>query len=734
MKHELKIKTLSVLVGASFSAMSLGINASESFNLTIQNQTNNGSPSFVTGNLGSMTEKNAASALTNILSNHSAYGYTGKEKFSIKRTWQDETGRMHVHFNQTINGLKVYGTSMILHSEITSNSLTSISGNIYALTGSLAVDSTPANSLSIISAHDNGLQAKTAALSIGDITAEPELAYIFLESGETRLAWKVEVKYPGGHEYTFYDALTNELVDRYPLMHSAKSWKTYTLNGGSSNQAPGRLLCTNNQSCGNNQAAQRAHDGASKVYDYYSQKHGRDSLNGNGMTMISSVDLGEANAYWTGSQMLYGRGGSFDNDLTSDFDVIGHEFTHGVTQYTSGLVYRNESGALNEAWSDIFGVTIEAYKNGTSSPAWLLGDDLYNTPGKALRYMNNPTKDNISKDWYPERYLGQADNGGVHWNSGIANLAYVLLVDGGKHPRGKSNVQVPSIGMTKAEKIFYRAGVTYMSQNTNFAGARTATVKAATDLYGADEKYAIETAWCAVGVGSCPTGPNPDPDPDPDPSGKELQNGVAVTGLSSARGEELLYTFKVPSDATNIRFEMSGGDGDADLYTKFGSEPTDNSYDCRPFKEGNTETCTGNSTNGTYYVRIKAYSSFSGVSIKASYDGGTNPDPDPDPTNPPVDETVNNISVPYGQWARYTHELPAGYSSMTITMSGGSGDADMYVRFGAQATQNQWDCRPYKEGNNEVCTFNNPQGGIWYIDLFGYYPASGITLNLKANP
>ncbi|MET1257606.1 M4 family metallopeptidase, partial [Aliikangiella maris] len=401
--------------------------------------------------------------------------------------------------------------------------LTSTSGQVYALTGSLAVDNNAATNQAFISANDNGEQAKTAALSIGDVKGEPELAYIFLESGETKLVWKLEAEWNYGNgdfgrDYLFYDASTNQLVDRYPQVHSAKSWKTYTLNGGSSNQAPGQLLCTNTQSCGGNAAAQRAHDGASKVYDYYSQKHGRDSLNNQGMSMISSVDLGEANAYWTGGQMIYGRaGGGFDNDFTADFDVIGHEFTHGVTQYTSGLVYRNESGALNEAWSDIFGVTIESYRNGTTSSSWLLGDGLYNTPGKALRYMNNPTKDGRSKDWYPERYTGTLDNGGVHWNSGIGNLAYVLLVDGGTHPRNKSNAQVPSIGMAKAEKIFYRAATTYMNQNTNFSGARTATANAANDLYGAAEKTAVETAWCAVGVGSCPTG---NPPPPPPPGGK----------------------------------------------------------------------------------------------------------------------------------------------------------------------------------------------------------------------
>ncbi|WP_444997791.1 M20/M25/M40 family metallo-hydrolase [Aliikangiella sp. IMCC44359] len=236
--------------------------------------------------------------------------------------------------------------------------------------------------------------------------------------------------------------------------------------------------------------------------------------------------------------------------------------------------------------------------------------------------------------------------------------------------------------------------------------------------------------------GGTGTTPDPDPDPDPNPGGNELQNGVAKTGLSASTGSDLKYTFKVPSGATNIKFEMSGGSGDADLYVKFGSAPTDSSYDCRPYKSGNTESCTGSQTGGTYYIRLKAYSAFSSLSIKASYTGNTTPDPDPDPNpgNDPINETINNVSVSQGQWSRYTQVLPAGYSTMEIKISGGSGDADLYVRKGAQSTQSAYDCRPYKNGNNETCNFNNPDADTWYIDIYGYSSASGITLNLKATP
>lgn len=132
--------------------------------------------------------------------------------------------------------------------------------------------------------------------------------------------------------------------------------------------------------------------------------------------------------------------------------------------------------------------------------------------GDAIRYMNNPTQDNYSKDWWPEHIAwGGSDNGGVHGNSGIANLAFALLVDGGTHPRGKSTQVVQKLGLAKAEQIFYRALTTYMSQSTNFKGAMTATAQAAEDLFGAADKKAVEEAWCAVGVMPCGDVPPPPP-------------------------------------------------------------------------------------------------------------------------------------------------------------------------------------------------------------------------------
>ena len=216
------------------------------------------------------------------------------------------------------------------------------------------------------------------------------------------------------------------------------------------------------------------------------------------------------------------------------------------------------------------------------------------------------------------------------------------------------------------------------------------------------------------------------PPPPPPPSDNTLENNVPVTGLALSTGNDVIYTFDVPANATNISFDMSGGTGDADMYVRFGSAPTDSTYDCRPYVSGNNETCTGSSTGGTYYVRVKAYSTFSGVSLTASYtEAGNGPTP--------VDATVSDISVGSGAWARYTLDLGAGYSTMDVSITGGTGDADLYVNFGSQSSTSSYDCRPYKNGNEETCTFNNPQSGIWHIDIRGYTAASGVTLNVTAN-
>jgi len=212
----------------------------------------------------------------------------------------------------------------------------------------------------------------------------------------------------------------------------------------------------------------------------------------------------------------------------------------------------------------------------------------------------------------------------------------------------------------------------------------------------------------------------------PPPPPNVLENGVAKTGLSGSASSETSFTMDVPAGATNLTFDMSGGTGDADLYVKFGSAPTANDYDCRPYKGGNTESCPiANAQAGTYHVKIIGYSSFSGVSLTGSYT--TN-------TNPGYTETVNNISAARNDWVYYTVQVPAGMSEFKVSMEGGSGDADLYTRFGAQPTTSAFECRPYKGGNTEECVKANPTAGTWHIGIRAYRAFSGLNMTVSYKP
>ena len=215
------------------------------------------------------------------------------------------------------------------------------------------------------------------------------------------------------------------------------------------------------------------------------------------------------------------------------------------------------------------------------------------------------------------------------------------------------------------------------------------------------------------------------------PGDTVLENGVVKTGLTASTGNDLVFTMEVPAGATDINIATSGGSGDVDLYVKFGAEPTDSVFDCRPYESGNVESCASTQEGGTYYVRLKAYSDFADVTLTASY---LEPSTGGGGAVNSIDSTVNDISVARRNWTRYTLDLAEGYADLAVTLSGGTGDADLYVTQGKQSTSSTYDCRPYKKGNNETCNFTAPAKGVWHVDIYGYSAASGITLNLKATP
>ncbi len=249
------------------------------------------------------------------------------------------------------------------------------------------------------------------------------------------------------------------------------------------------------------------------------------------------------------------------------------------------------------------------------------------------------------------------------------------------------------------------------------------------DVVGRDNKtgFGLVQAKAASDAlaASCGGGGTTPPTP---PTGNALTNGVAKTALASS--SELSFTMEVPTGSTDLNFAMAGGTGDADLYVKFGSAPTTTSYDCRPYAGGNAESCPISTVQaGTYYVKVVAYSAFTGVSLTGSF---TEPSTGGGATG--GNASVTDISVGRRAWTYYTIDVPAGMATLDFTMSGGTGDADLYIRRGTKPTTSTYDCRPYKSGNNEACSFTNPTADTWHIGVYGYSAASGVSLDVVYNP
>ena len=313
-----------------------------------------------------------------------------------------------------------------------------------------------------------------------------------------------------------------------PLMEAAGGLNRiiYTADNGST--LPGRELRGEGGAPTGDPAADEAYDGAGATYSLFSEIFNRDSIDGNGLRLDSTVHFrtGYDNAFWNGRQMVYGDG---DEDLpenqrifnrfTIAVDIIGHELAHGVTQHTANLIYQGQSGALNESMSDVFGSLVKQRLLG-QSPAdadWIIGEGLFtaNVNGVGIRSMKAPgTAYNdpvLGKDPQPGHmrdYVNtQSDNGGVHINSGIPNRAFYVTA-----------VNLGGFAWEKAGQIWYVTLKSKLSESANFATAAAKTYEAARDLYGQGslEQQAVRAGWAEVGIdidqgGTPPSGEEPRP-------------------------------------------------------------------------------------------------------------------------------------------------------------------------------------------------------------------------------
>lgn len=245
-------------------------------------------------------------------------------------------------------------------------------------------------------------------------------------------------------------------------------------------------------------AATDVHWGMQQTYDYFANEHGRFSYDGDTSPIYSYVHMQQNwfNASWTGAWAQFGDG---NGDPLTSLDIVSHELTHGVTGTSAGLVYRNEPGALNESFSDIFGVAVDFYATQDSAD-WYMGllDFQFRNISNPKDYGHPDTY--FGDNWYTEEF----DNGGVHTNSGVQNYWFYLLSEGGSGTNDNGDeYNLQGIGMEKAAAIAFRNLTTYLTVNSQYIDARQGAIMAAEDLYGACSDEVLETirAWYAVGVG-----------------------------------------------------------------------------------------------------------------------------------------------------------------------------------------------------------------------------------------
>ncbi|MEO7487106.1 MAG: M4 family metallopeptidase [Ferruginibacter sp.] len=609
-----------------------------------------GAPAFAKGMIP-FTDANAK-----VIASTTAALVAGEEK--------DASGGAHIRYQQTINGIPVEHAIYVVHTDnkkvLAENGkwIKDIPASLPA--ASLQESSALTYALQFVNAHsykwqDNGEEAflkrekKDVAASF---YPKGQLVYYSGEEEVVPAALRPAYKFdiyasdPVSRQLVFVDAVNGKVLGKRELLHTTNATgsaitgysltqpittdytgstyrlretgrgagiETYNLqkktNYNSAVDFTDADNMWNNVNSNLDQYATDAHWGAEKTYDYYLSKYGRNSIDDKGFAIKSYVHYSRNyfNAYWDGSRMTYGDGSSTDNHLPlTALDVCGHEISHGLTSFTSNLTYSNESGAMNEGFSDIFGTAIEFYARPNKAD-WLIGGDFY-----VIRSMSNPnaySQPDTYKGTY--WYTGTSDNGGVHTNSGVLNFWFYLLSQGGsdKNDNGFA-YNVTGLGIDNAAAIAFRTNTVYLVSTAKYADARTASVQAATDLFGAGSAEVTQTnnAWDAVGVQAA-TPPPPCSDNfesnETLSAAKSLPLNTDNVALISSSTDKDWFTFTTTTAAPNFKVLLTNlpADYDIKLYNSAGTQlaVSQNSG-------SSDETITKNTTAaGTYYLQVYGY-------------------------------------------------------------------------------------------------------------------------------
>jgi Zn-dependent metalloprotease len=469
----------------------------------------------------------------------------------------DKLGFVHTRYKQYVNDIPVQGTMVITHAK--NGVILSVNGDYFtnfqtSYSRSAVISEAEALKIALNKMNaktymwqDKGYeQAVREALGNPDFSFTPkgELVIVHKENADYAaasfvLAYKFDIfaSAPLSRKFIYVDAKSAEVVAQEEQIHAADEQGTantlysgsrtistsknantnkYTLNetgrgGGiltkkySGNGTADLTSATKDWNITNeDRYALDAHWGAEMSYDYFFKVHGRNSLDDDGIKLVSLIHNSEdMNAYWTGTTMLYGDGNGKDVGPFAALDVCGHELTHGLVTHTASLSNKGESGALNEGFADIFGTCIEAFaRPAAGDHNWIMGTDFSDVP-RWQRSLQDPK----SKNNNPDTYKGENwdPNGEVHKNDGPIGHWFYLLSEGGKGTNDLGNAfDIKGIGMADAEKIAYRTLTVYMTSGSSYSTTRTAAIKAATDLFKTCSLQLHSTidAFYAIGVGA----------------------------------------------------------------------------------------------------------------------------------------------------------------------------------------------------------------------------------------
>nr|WP_169802764.1 Xaa-Pro dipeptidyl-peptidase [Neobacillus soli] len=581
MKGNKKILSSALALSVVLGTLGTGASATTNKEYKIQYNKEYNTPSFIADKWAPESKKGLSKrdiAFSYLEENSKKFKLKGdmKKHFKVTKEQADKkTGTTHFRLMEQFKDIPIFGSDSTLALD-EDNNVSSFFGAVVPDLADKNINTEAAISdKEAIKIAKERIEKKIGKVDQYDGEASAE-QFIYENDGKFYNTYLVKVSTMEpkvGYWHYFIDAANGNVVDTYNAAEEITAFGTgvfgnkqmfeaQLINGvyGLNDTTRGKGVVTNDAKNSNKMvtsaglmfkdgAAVDAHANAQKVYDYFKKTFDRNSVDDNGQQLISAVHVNTNwnNASWNGKTMSYGDGdGVAYYNFAGGLDVAAHEMAHGVTEHTANLVYRNESGALNESMSDIFGSMVDR-----GDKEWLIGEQIVKDGRKALRSMSNPaeivdvrTESGYSPDHWSKRYTGTLDSGGVHINSSINNKAAYLISEGGKH----YGVTVKGVGRDATEQIYYRALSKYLTSSSNFTMMRQAAIQAATDLYGSDSAQvkAVQSAYTSVGVN--------------DPSTKiELENGMTkpIYSTDDAIIENLFVETTVDSDRDGKRDRIS---------------------------------------------------------------------------------------------------------------------------------------------------------------------------------